>query len=95
MPEEETRPVPERATEVGVTKDMIDKLDVYAGLGTGEVWRYEDGACTLLELGGAGCEPISASKVLPEIDLNLLASFVQRPDQHEALKEYRDLVRNP
>lgn len=89
----EDRDRPELAIEVVLTTDLVDKLEVYRGLGIGELWRFEDGAFTVLELTGAGYAPVERSRVFPEVDLVEIAALVQEPNQHEALKTYRDRLR--
>jgi len=37
--------------------------------------------------------PIEKSPVLPEVDLELIARFALRADQHAALKAFRDTLR--
>ena len=86
--------VPDIAIEVVVTRGTIDKLDVYRGLGVGEVWAFEDEAFRVLTLRGDEYHPIPASAVLPEVDLGTLARFAREPDQHAALTRFRDLIRN-
>jgi Uma2 family endonuclease len=85
--------VPDIALEVVATRGSIDKLDVYRGLGVREVWVHEDGQFRLFELRGDAYEPIAASAVLPEVDLVELTRFAAEPDQHAALKAYRDALR--
>lgn len=85
--------VPDFAIEVVKTHGLIDKLDVYRGLGIREVWVFEEGAFRVLLLQGESYVHVPKSVVLPELDLAVLATFVGRTDQHVALKEYRDVVR--
>ena len=87
------KPIPDIALEVVKTHGSLDKLEVYRGLGVGEVWIFEAGAFRVLALRGDHYEAIAASAVFPEVDLARLAAFAQRPDQHEALKAYRDALR--
>ncbi len=85
---------PQLAIEVVVTTDLIDKLEVYRGLGIGELWRFEAGAFTVLELTSSGYTPIPQSRVFPEVDLEEIARHVAMPDQHAALKAYRTAIRS-
>jgi len=87
------RPVPDIALEVVVTKPAIDKLQVYLGLGVKEVWFFEKGTFRLFGLRGDRYDAIAASEVLPELDLDLIAEYARRPDQHAALRELRDRLR--
>lgn len=85
--------VPDIAIEVIVTHGFIDKLDVYRGLGIREVWLFEAGAFRVLALGPDGYAPIPQSAVLPELDLARLAHHAVLPDQHAALRTFRDELR--
>ena len=71
-----------------LTSGGIGKLAVYAGLGIPEVWFYEAGAFAIYALGKEGYEAVEASRLVPGIDFAKLAEFVERDDQHEAVKSY-------
>jgi Uma2 family endonuclease len=85
--------VPDIAVEVVLTSGGIEKLSVYAGLGVREVWFWEDDAFHLHALRAGRYEPIVASELLPSLDLAVLATFMRRGDQHEAVKAFRDWLR--
>ena len=85
--------VPEIALEVIVTQGAIDKLEVYRGLGVREVWLFESGSFRVLSLVGGAYAPIAGSEILPEVDLARLAHHVATPDQHAALRAYREELR--
>lgn len=91
---DQDKEVPDIALEVVKTRGAIDKLEVYRGLAVREVWVFEDGAFTLFELRDEGYVTIDASAVLPEVDLARLAHHAVNPDQHAALKAYRDELRS-
>jgi Uma2 family endonuclease len=85
---------PDLAIEVTVTSGGLNKLAVYRGLGVREVWMWRDGAIAVYVLGPEGYEERSGSAVAPHIDLGAIARFAAMPDQHEALKGYRALLRS-
>lgn len=85
--------VPDIAIEVVLTSGGVAKLPVYEGLGVREVWFWEKDAFHLHALGVSGYEPIRSSELVPDLDLEVLASFARLPDQHEAVKAYRDWLR--
>jgi Uma2 family endonuclease len=87
------RDVPDIALEVIVTHPAIDKLEVYRGLGVREVWLYEAGAFKVVTLRGQRYELIPASEILPEVDLARIAHHATQPDQHAALRAFRDELR--
>jgi Uma2 family endonuclease len=87
------KPIPDFAVEIVVTRDALDKLEVHRGLGIREVWVFEAGVCRIVTLRGDHYEAIPASQVLPEPDLARLAHFAEQPDQHAALRAFRDELR--
>lgn len=80
---------PDLAIEVVLTSWRIDKLEVYRGLGVPEVWVWQRGHIEVHVLAGTRYETRRRSVLLPDLDLELLASFVGRRDQVRAVKEYR------
>lgn len=87
------RETPDIALEVVVSAALLDKLEVYRGLGVREVWIYQADSFRVLELSGDGYAAIPASKVLPELDLARLVPYLQMADQHTALRQFRDELR--
>jgi Uma2 family endonuclease len=87
------RLVPDIALEVVVSAAALDKLLVYRRLGVREVWIFQAGKFRLLELDGEQYAAIGTSQILPEVDLDRLAWYVQQPDQHLALLAYRAELR--
>ncbi|HYX16162.1 MAG TPA: Uma2 family endonuclease [Nostoc sp.] len=68
--------VPDLAIEVVVTSGGINDLIIYQGLGVPEVWFWQNHQFSLYYLRGDKYESISKSEFLPNLDLNLLASFI-------------------
>jgi len=87
------KPIPDIALEVIKSHGSIDKLEVYRGLGIGEVWLFEDGEFRVLELQGSAYTSVGASRVLPEVPLVRMACYAVREDQHQALRDFRDELR--
>lgn len=86
---------PHLALEVVWTSGGIDKLEIYRLLGVGEVWYWEDGVLTVHVLEGDTYREAPASRVLPALDLQQLASFLDRPTTSEAMRAYRAALRDP
>ncbi len=84
---------PDIAIEVVLTSGGIEKLPVYAGLGVREVWFWEGDAFHLHALRAGGYEAIRASELLPGLDLDVVASFARRADQHASVRAFRDWLR--
>lgn len=88
------RELPEIAIEVIVSRGLVDKLEVYRGLGIREVWLVEAGTCTVLTLRDTGYVKIPSSEVLPQVDLVRLMKYAMRTDHAVALREFRDELRS-
>jgi Uma2 family endonuclease len=84
---------PDLAIEVMVTSGGVDQLEVYRRLGVTEVGWFRDDAFAVYGLRGKTYEQVSASELLPDLDLGILAEYAIRPDPLEALIEYRRSVR--
>jgi Uma2 family endonuclease len=85
--------VPDIALEVVYTSPLINKLEVYRGLGVREVWLFEKGAFALHRLDGDRYVSIDRSTFVPSLDYALIARFATREDQPQALRELRDALR--
>lgn len=84
---------PDLAVEVVETSGGINKLEVYKGLGVPEVWFWQKGQFEVYCLQDEDYEKVSASELLPNFDLNLLAIYVQNPEPLDAVVEFREKVR--
>ena len=71
----------------------IDRRKLYVGLGAPEIWIFEKGVFRIEVHDGTAYRRVDRSKLLPELDFTKLAPFAVRTDQHDALKEWRALVR--
>jgi len=84
---------PHLAIEVVWTSGRIDKLEIYRRLGVAEVWYWRKGRIQPYCLHGERYVPVTASEVLPGLDLDLLTRFLDRPTTFEAIRTYRDVLR--
>lgn len=80
---------PDLAIEVVWTSGGIDKLALYRRLQVREVWFWRRGRIQVYVLGAEGYQQVSASEVLPGIDVAELASFIDRPTASQAIRQYR------
>ena len=84
------REVPDIAIEIVVSSGLVDKLEVYRGLGVPEVWIWKDARLMVRCLGETGYEERERSTLLPDLDLAHLASFVALDvNQTQRVKDYR------
>jgi Uma2 family endonuclease len=79
---------PDLAIEVVWTSGGIDKLDVYRKLAVREVWYWDEGRIQIHALRGTRYEPVMRSEALPDIDLDELVGFLDRPSASQAIRDY-------
>jgi Uma2 family endonuclease len=84
---------PDLAIEVVWTSGGIDKLEVYRGLGVREVWFWREGVIEVNELSGDRYERRERSALLPDLDLVELARHIDRENQTESVRRYRQAIR--
>ena len=85
--------VPDFAIEVVWTSGGLDKLEIYRRLGVPEVWIWQEGRIDVWRLGADGYTPGTSSRVLPDLDLEMLGRYLDRPLQTAAVREYRAALR--
>lgn len=91
---EQKKEFPDLAIEVVITSGIVNKLDIYQGLGVTEVWQWQDGQFLIHHLRSTGYEPMTRSELLPNLDTQLLASYVNPTDQFDAVMAFRDRLRS-
>jgi Uma2 family endonuclease len=92
-PEPKKKRRPDLAIEVVWTSGGIDKLDAYRKLGVREVWYWDEGRLRAYLRRGLSYRAVAASEALPGIDLEQLASFLDRPTASAAIRAYRAALR--
>jgi len=70
---------PDLAIEVNLTSGSIDKLEKYKRFNITEVWFWENNQLSLYHLKNDNYEQINQSELLPDLDIDLLASCVLMP----------------
>lgn len=83
---------PDLAIEVIWTSGGLDKLEIYRKLDVREVWVWRRGRLTVHSLREDRYEEVPASEVIPGIDLDQLASCLDRPTASQAIRAYRALI---
>jgi Uma2 family endonuclease len=89
---DETKDRPDLVIEVVWTSGGLEKLEVYRALGIEEVWFWIEDRIEVHVLRGNRYEREARSCRLPELDLALLCSFLDRPFV-EAKREFRAAIR--
>lgn len=85
---------PDIAIEVVLSSGLVNKLDIYQGLGVTEVWQWQNGQFQIYHLRSTGYEVIASSELLPNLDFSLLTRYVKPADQFDAVMEFRDRLRS-
>src|SRR5215468_5721971 len=89
--------LPDLAIEVVVTSGGLNRLEVYSRLKVLEVWFWHHDGFSLYHLREEtpsalmqtyGYEEIAHSALLPHLDMDLLAAYVQHPNPLTAAKEF-------
>jgi Uma2 family endonuclease len=89
----ELKDIPDFAIEVIVTSGGIDKLQVYIGLNVSEVWFWQDGKFSLHRLQDGVYQQYDKSQFFSELDLTVLASYVQPDNQPAAVRDFFNSLR--
>jgi Uma2 family endonuclease len=84
---------PDIALEVVLTSGGINKLEIYAQMGVREVWYWYQGSFRIFGLSPEGYQPRADSALVPGLDFAELAKLAEEPDQHQALKTFRERLR--
>lgn len=87
--------VPDIALEIVLTSGGVDKLAVYQGLGVPEVWFWQQQKLTFYHLTSNKQEYLQSDRslLLPDLDPSLLISFIQIDQQTQAVRNYRQSLR--
>ena len=92
----ETFPIPDVVVEIDTTNESLYKLEIYAGLGVPELWRWEGRAARFYQLADGRYQEIAHSLAFPLLTPEVLADFIQRSqlEGHTAtLRAFRAWVR--
>jgi Uma2 family endonuclease len=85
--------VPDIAIEIVLTSGLVDKLEIYRGLGMTEVWQWRNERFSIYHLRSLGYEVLENSELLPNLNFAVLTSFVNPGEQFEAVMAYREAIR--
>ena len=61
--------MPDLAIEMIVTSGLVDKLEIYRGLGVAEVWQWQSGRLLICRFRSVGYEVVRESPLLPDLVL--------------------------
>lgn len=89
---DQDKDVPDLVIEVAWTRGGLDKLEIYRRLGIREVWLWRAEQVEVHALRGHGYERVSRSPLFPQLDIELLVSFLGRPTALQAVKAFRQAL---
>jgi Uma2 family endonuclease len=89
---DQSKDTPDLAIEVVWTSGGIDKLEIYRRLGVREVWIWKDSRIDVHVLREQQYHQ-ATSVLFPDLDVTLLASFLDRPTALQAVKAFRQALR--
>jgi Uma2 family endonuclease len=81
------KPIPDLVIEVIISSGGIDLLQLYQRLEVPEVWLWQDGMLKVYHLDGH-YQAIDRSSFLPDLDLAILAKYINYHDQYDAVTEF-------
>jgi Uma2 family endonuclease len=90
---DQNKDTPDLAIEIVWTSGGIDKLEIYRRLGVREVWIWQDSQIEVHVLRQQRYELVEKSALFPDLDVPLLASFLDRPTALQAVKAFREALR--
>ena len=84
--------IPDLAIEVVYTSGGVDTLEIYQRLGVSEVWFWQNNQLKVYCLQDDSYQQQQQSKLLPDLDLTLLAQYVVVDDPLEAIVQWRKAI---
>ncbi|MGJ5632489.1 Uma2 family endonuclease [Nostoc sp. CALU 1950] len=73
-----TDPAPDLAVEIDITSSSVNKFNIYAALGVGELWRYNGEILKFYQLVASEYIEIKSSIAFPLISVSEMNRFIQQ-----------------
>jgi Uma2 family endonuclease len=92
-----TDPVPDLAIEIEVSRTVLDRLDLYAALGVGEIWCYDGNRVRFLVLDAGNYVEVETGRNLPLLTAAQLGAILARAgtiDDTALCLEFMEWARN-
>lgn len=86
---------PDLAIEVVFSSGGIDSLAIYKALQIKEVWFWQNKQLKIYCLNDQEYQEVNQSKILPNLDIELLAKYISTSNIRLAIKEYRQELKTP
>ena len=91
-----TDPAPDLAVEIDITSSSVNKFNIYAALGVGELWRYNGDILKFYQLVESQYIEINFSRVFPLISVSDMNRFIQQSktmDEIDLVESFHAWVR--
>lgn len=84
---------PDLAIEIIITSGGVNSLEIYKDLGVKEVWFWQNNELKSYILqDNDGYQEVKISYLFPDLDLDLLASYVVKDDHLDAVLEFMNIL---
>lgn len=89
------KPFPDLAIEVIITSGLVNRIDIYQGLGIPEIWIWQNNQLTIQSLNPtkATYDPTSKSQFFPDLDPAILLEYWDPTQEPQRLRAFRDHIR--
>ncbi len=89
----ERKAIPDLVIEVIITSGTFNRREMFRRLGVAEVWFWKNSLLFIYDLNAENDQPIAASNLLPNLDINLFLTYVNSQDQNAAARNFRQAIR--
>ena len=92
-----TDPAPDLAVEIDITSSSVNKFNIYAALGVGELWRYDSEVLKFYQLVASEYIEIKSSIAFPLISVSDMNRFIQQSktmDEIDLVQSFRAWVQS-
>jgi Uma2 family endonuclease len=89
----ERKAIPDLVIEVIITSGTFNRREMFRRLGVAEVWFWKNSRLLIYDLNTDSDEPIAASNLLPNLNINLFLTYVNSSDQNAAARNFRQAIR--
>jgi Uma2 family endonuclease len=89
-------PAPDLVVEIDLTSSSLNRFEIYASLGVGELWRYDDGVLYIYQLQAGQYVECSYSPTFAQLPLVEIPRFLQESQRMGVMgmtRQFREWVR--
>lgn len=89
-------PAPDLVVEIDLTSSSLNRFEIYAALGVGELWRYDDGVLYIYQLQAGQYIECNNSPTFAQLPLGEIPQFLQESQRIGVMgmtRNFREWVR--